>query len=68
MRLATCPLAAECGGTPPIVDLDSKLYKLVDSLDSFGVPSLKNVSKLTVRGEHHFAAGEALAGEVKVGC
>ncbi len=61
-------LAPECGGTPPIVDLDSKLYKLVDSLDALGVPSLKNVSKLTVRGEQHFTDGEPLSGEVKVGC
>ncbi len=61
-------LAAECGGTPPIVDLDSKIYKLVDSLDSLGVPSLKHVRKLTLRGNHHFTDGELLRGEVNIGC
>jgi UDP-N-acetylglucosamine pyrophosphorylase len=59
-------LAPECGGVAPIVQLDSKLYKLVDSLDSLGVPSLKNVRKLTVAGSHTFAPGESLSGEVTV--
>lgn len=59
-------LAPECGGVAPIVQLDSKLYKLVDSLDSLGVPSLKNVKKLTVTGSHRFAPGEPLSGEVTV--
>lgn len=59
-------LAPECGGVAPIVQLDSKLYKLVDSLDALGVPSLKHVSKLTVAGLHHFADGEPLCGEVTV--
>ena len=59
-------LAPECGGVAPIVQLDSKLYKLVDSLDALGVPSLKHVTKLTVTGQHHFADGEPLSGEVTV--
>ncbi|MBQ4635131.1 MAG: UTP--glucose-1-phosphate uridylyltransferase [Akkermansia sp.] len=59
-------LAPECKGVAPIVQLDSKLYKLVDSLDALGVPSLKHVSKLTVTGPHHFADGEPLSGEVSV--
>lgn len=59
-------LAPECNGVAPIVQLDSKLYKLVDSLDALGVPSLKHVSKLTVTGPHHFADGEPLCGEVTV--
>ena len=59
-------LAPECGGVAPIVQLDSKLYKLVDSLDALGVPSLKNVKKLTVTGSHSFAPGEPLSGEVIV--
>ena len=59
-------LAPECGGVAPIVQLDSKLYKLVDSLDALGVPSLKHVKKLTVTGPYSFAPGEALAGEVTV--
>lgn len=59
-------LAPECGGVAPIVQLDAKLYKLVDSLDSLGVPSLKHVTKLTVTGSHTFAPGEPLSGEVTV--
>ena len=46
--------------------LDGKLYKLVDSLDALGVPSLKNVSKLVVTKSHTFALGEALRGEVLI--
>lgn len=60
-------LAEECKGVAPVVLLDSKRYKLVDSLDALGVPSLKNVTRLVVNGEHHFAAGEALSGEVCIG-
>lgn len=60
-------LAPECGGVAPIISLDAKHYKLVDSLDSLGVPSLKHVTRLTVQGEHHFTEGEALSGEVTIG-
>ncbi len=60
-------LAPECGGVAPVVALDGKLYKLVDSLDALGVPSLKRVRKLTVKVPHHFADGEALSGEVCIG-
>lgn len=60
-------LAPECGGVAPIVQLDSKRYKLVDSLDSLGIPSLKHVTKLTVSGEHRFTPGEALSGTVEIG-
>ncbi|MDO4751676.1 MAG: UTP--glucose-1-phosphate uridylyltransferase [Akkermansia sp.] len=59
-------LAPECNGVAPIVQLDGKLYKLVDSLDALGVPSFKHVSKLTVSGPHHFEPGEPLSGEVSV--
>ncbi len=59
-------LVPECKGVAPIVQLDSKLYKLVDSLDALGVPSLKHVSKLTVTGPYHFTDGEPLCGEVTV--
>lgn len=57
-------LAPECNGVAPIVRLDSKLYKLVDSLESLGVPSLKNVQRLDVTRPHHFTPGEPLSGEV----
>lgn len=59
-------LAPECRGVAPIVQLDGKLYKLVDSLGALGVPSLKHVTKLTVSGPHRFADGEPLSGEVTV--
>ena len=59
-------LAPECKGVAPVVLLDGKLYKLVDSLDSLGVPSLKHVSKLVVTNPHTFATGEALTGEVTI--
>lgn len=59
-------LAPECGGEAPVVLLDSKIYKLVDSLDTLGVPSLKNVSKLVVSKQHRFAPGEPLSGEVHI--
>ncbi len=60
-------LAPECKGVAPVVALDSKLYKLVDSLAALGVPSLKHVTKLTVKGEHRFEDGEPLSGEVCIG-
>ena len=59
-------LAPECKGVAPVVLLDGKLYKLVDSLDALGVPSLKNVSKLVVTSPHTFAPGEVLSGEVVI--
>lgn len=57
-------LAPECNGIAPVVLLDGKLYKLVESLDALGVPSLKHVSKLVVTQPHTFAPGEPLSGEV----
>jgi UDP-N-acetylglucosamine pyrophosphorylase len=59
-------LAPECKGVAPVVLLDGKLYKLVESLETLGVPSLKNVSKLVVTKPHTFALGEALSGEVLI--
>lgn len=57
-------LAPERNGVAPIIDLDSKLYKLVDSLDGLGLPSLIGVTKLTLRGKFHFADGAILQGEL----
>lgn len=51
-------------GVAPVVLLDGKIYKLVESLDSLGVSSLKHVSKLVVTSPHTFAPGEPLSGEV----
>ncbi|WP_418687552.1 UTP--glucose-1-phosphate uridylyltransferase [Akkermansia sp.] len=55
-------LAPEREGKTPVVDLDSKLYKLVDSLDSLGLPSLIGLDKLTLRGRFHFQDGAVLQG------
>jgi UDP-N-acetylglucosamine pyrophosphorylase len=63
-------LAPECGGKPPVVDLDGKVYKKVQGLDKMlaagGVPSLKHCSKLVVKGRVALAAGVAFKGEVTV--
>lgn len=59
-------LAPSRKGIAPLVDLDPKLYKLVDSLDELGIPSLVDVDKLTVRGKFHFPDGIALSGKVNL--
>jgi len=54
---------------PPLVDLDGKLYKLVDKLEPLiknGVPSLKKCTKVTVKGPVEFAAGCVLEGAVEI--
>lgn len=55
-------LVPEREGKTPVVDLDSKLYKLVDSLDGLGLPSLIGLDKLTLRGRFHFQDGAVLRG------
>lgn len=59
-------LAPECEGAAPIVDLDPKLYKLVDSLDALGLPSLIGVDKITIRGPFHFQNGVILQGSLSM--
>eukprot|EP00747_Dinoflagellata_sp_TGD_P145655 gnl/TRDRNA2_/TRDRNA2_176607_c0_seq1.p1 gnl/TRDRNA2_/TRDRNA2_176607_c0~~gnl/TRDRNA2_/TRDRNA2_176607_c0_seq1.p1 ORF type:complete len:493 (+),score=128.76 gnl/TRDRNA2_/TRDRNA2_176607_c0_seq1:203-1480(+) len=59
-------LAPERNGVPPTVKLDDR-YKFVDAMDTLipnGVPSLKNCSKLVVKGEVEFAAGVIVKGSV----
>merc|ERR1712146_471219 len=49
-------LAPERGGQPPVVKLDDR-YKFVDDLETLiphGVPSLKDCSKLVVKGRIEF--------------
>lgn len=65
-RAGKVSLAPECSGRAPVVSLDAR-YKFVDSLDSLGVPSLKNATSLTVKGEHTFQPGEELHGDVVAG-
>lgn len=55
-------LAPERKGIPPVVVLDSKLHKLVDSLDKLGEPSLLGVEKLTISGDVRFAPGVKVVG------
>lgn len=59
-------LAPECNGKAPLVSLDAR-YKFVDALDSLGIPSLKNVHTITVKGQYTFSAGEPLSGDVILG-
>ena len=62
-------LAPACNGKGPVVDLDTKLYKLVDKMESLtpdGVPSLVKCSRLTVKGPVVFAKGTTLSGEVQI--
>lgn len=59
-------LASECGGVAPVVILDPRFYKLVDSLEALGIPSLKHVRRLMVAAPHAFAPGEPLEGEVEI--
>merc|ERR1711920_315734 len=58
-------LAPERNGEPPIVKLDDR-YKFVDAMETLipnGVPSLKECTKLTVKGEVEFAAGVVVKGD-----
>merc|ERR1712176_279001 len=59
-------LAPERGGVPPLVKLDDR-YKFVDAMDTIipnGTPSLKECSKLTIKGEIELSAGVICKGEV----
>merc|ERR1719359_1702360 len=59
-------LAPERNGVPPTVKLDDR-YKFVDAMDKIiphGVPSLKNCSKLVIKGEVDFEAGVIVKGAV----
>ncbi len=60
-------LAPECHGIAPVIRLNHPSYKMVDSLDALGVPSLKNVQHLTVDIPWHFEPGAVLRGDVHIG-
>jgi UDP-N-acetylglucosamine pyrophosphorylase len=54
------------GGEPPVVDLDGKLYKMVDGLERLagrGVPCLKECGRLSVKGEVVFEPGVVVRGD-----
>ncbi len=59
-------LAPECHGSAPVIRLNHPSYKLADSLDALGVPSLKNVRRLTVDVPWHFEPGAVLSGDVHI--
>jgi UDP-N-acetylglucosamine pyrophosphorylase len=62
-------LRAERKGQPPMLDLDSKHYKLVDQLDELtrdGVPSLRGCDALSVKGAVQFNANTVFRGKVTV--
>jgi UDP-N-acetylglucosamine pyrophosphorylase len=56
-------LVAARDGKPPVIDLSDE-YKMVDSLEGLGLPSLVNAHKLTVRGPVRFADGVKIIGNV----
>ena len=62
-------LVDECTAAPPVVDLDGKLYKMVDGMEKLtpeAPPSLKKCKKIKVTGPVIFAAGTVLTGEVEI--
>jgi UDP-N-acetylglucosamine pyrophosphorylase len=59
-------LAPERNGVPPLVKLDDR-YKFVDAMETLipnGPPSLKECTKMEVKGECEFASGVICKGEV----
>jgi phosphoglucomutase len=58
-----------CGGTAPVMDLDSKLYKLVGALEEAtkdGIPSLVNCKKLKVKGLVRISKKTKFVGDVSI--
>jgi UDP-N-acetylglucosamine pyrophosphorylase len=58
-------LRAERQGIPPDVQMDDH-YKLVDSIESIGMPSLVQCHQLKVQGLVSFAAGVIIEGDVSI--
>ncbi|MBK1789831.1 UTP--glucose-1-phosphate uridylyltransferase [Persicirhabdus sediminis] len=56
-------LAAERDGKPPVISLSDE-YKLVDSLQGLGVPSLVKADKLSIEGPVRFCDGVVIEGTV----
>jgi phosphoglucomutase len=58
-----------CNGVAPVMELDSKRYKLVDSLDeaiSGGIPSLAQCKHLKVKGNVRMSDKTTFVGEVSI--
>lgn len=58
-------LVSERGGEPPIVSLSDE-YKLVDSLEGLGIPSLKQADKLSLTGSVRFCDSVQIRGTVSI--
>jgi len=56
-------LASARQGVPPVITLSDD-YKLVDQIESLGVPSLLHCSSLAVKGPIRFDSGVVLRGNV----
>ena len=50
-------------GRPPVIELSDD-YKMVDSLEGTGVPSLIKADKLTILGPVRFSDGVSIVGDV----
>ena len=62
-------LAPERGEAPPVIDLDSRYYKLIRDFEArfpHGAPSLVRCDRLTVVGDVLFGAGVVVRGAVRV--
>jgi UTP--glucose-1-phosphate uridylyltransferase len=62
-------LAPERGGQPPLIDLDSKQYKLLADMERHfpaGAPSLVECERLEVEGDVSFGAEVTVRGRVRV--
>jgi UDP-N-acetylglucosamine pyrophosphorylase len=58
-------LHASRQGRPPVIQLSDE-YKLVDSIETLGVPSLIDCASLKVSGPVHFESGVIIQGDVEV--
>jgi len=62
-------LNPECGGSAPIINLDSKKYKLVGNFDEAtkgGIPSLVKCNRLTIKGMVNMSSKIEFVGDVKI--
>jgi phosphoglucomutase len=62
-------LNPQCGGSAPILDLDSKKYKLVGKLEEAtvgGIPSLVNCKRLSIKGLVRMSKKTSFVGDIKI--
>jgi phosphoglucomutase len=65
----TLVLSEKCGGSAPVISLDSKLYKLVNQLEEAtvnGVPSIAKCNRLTIKGKVLMTRKTTFVGTVTV--